>query len=117
MREVLVSHLRAATVVVGSNFRFGHRARGDVELLRQRGQQDGFAVEPIDLVEGMSSTIIRDLLAAGDVEAAACTRRPYRIQGEGGPGRRPRQSQAIPRLTCNRRLAAPFRLTGSTPES
>jgi riboflavin kinase / FMN adenylyltransferase len=83
VREVLVSHLRAATVVVGSNFRFGHRARGDVELLRQRGQQDGFVVEPIDLVEGMSSTVVRDLLAAGDVEAAArALGRPYRIQGE-----------------------------------
>ncbi len=81
--EVLVSRLRAATVVVGSNFRFGHRARGDVDLLRRLGQQNGFAVDGLDLVEGMSSTVVRELLSAGDVEAAALALgRPYRIQGE-----------------------------------
>jgi riboflavin kinase / FMN adenylyltransferase len=82
VREVLVDRLRAAAVVVGTNFRFGHRARGDVELLRNLGREYGFVVDGMDLVEGMSSTTIRDLLAAGDVEAAARgLGRPHRLEG------------------------------------
>jgi riboflavin kinase / FMN adenylyltransferase len=83
VREVLVSRLQAATVVVGSNFRFGYRARGDVDLLRRLGAEFGFTVNGLDLVDGMSSTVVRELLAAGDVEAAArALGRPYRIEGE-----------------------------------
>jgi riboflavin kinase / FMN adenylyltransferase len=82
VREVLVDRLRAAAVVVGTNFRFGHRARGDVELLHNLGREYGFVVDGMDLVEGMSSTTIRDLLAAGDVEAAARgLGRPHRLEG------------------------------------
>jgi riboflavin kinase / FMN adenylyltransferase len=83
VREVLVERLHASTVVVGSNFRFGHRARGNVDLLRTLGEQYAFVVDGLDLVEGMSSTVVRELLGSGDVEAAArALGRPYRIEGE-----------------------------------
>jgi riboflavin kinase / FMN adenylyltransferase len=82
VRTVLVERLRAAAVVVGANFRFGHRARGDVELLCTLGLEHGFAVEGLGLVDGVSSTIVRDLLAQGNVELAAKhLRRPHRVEG------------------------------------
>jgi riboflavin kinase/FMN adenylyltransferase len=82
VREVLVERLGAAAVVVGTNFRFGHRARGDIELLRTLGREHGFVVDGVDLVAGMSSTAVRDLIAQGDVEAAATgLGRPHRLAG------------------------------------
>jgi riboflavin kinase/FMN adenylyltransferase len=73
-------------IVVGPDFHFGRRAEGDVEKLRSRGKRDGFSVDvmaPIE-IDGavVSSTRIRNLLLAGDVEAAArLLGRPYSIRG------------------------------------
>ena len=64
------THLRgigAETVVAGEGFRFGHRRRGDLALLEELG----FEVRAISVVDGPSSTAIRDLLQAGDVVGAA----------------------------------------------
>jgi riboflavin kinase/FMN adenylyltransferase len=84
--DVLVEHLHAALVVVGENFRFGHRAAGDVTLLAQLGRSFGFGVEDAPLVtEGdtvFSSTYIRSCIDAGDVTAAAAALgRPHRLEG------------------------------------
>jgi len=84
--EVLVEHLHAAAVVVGENFRFGHRAAGDVALLRALGARFGFAAEAVPLVRGAdtaySSTYIRSCVAAGDVVgAAAALGREHRVEG------------------------------------
>jgi len=84
--DVLVEHLHAALVVVGENFRFGHRASGDVALLGRLGRTFGFTVESAPLVaEGdvvFSSTYIRSCVAAGDVAAAAAALgRPHRLEG------------------------------------
>ncbi len=57
----------ARTVVAGEDFRFGSGRGGDLELLRRLGLD----VRPVPLVEGVSSTRIRELLRAGDVEGAA----------------------------------------------
>lgn len=54
-------------VVAGSNFRFGRGRSGDLDLLRRLGLD----VRAVPLVEGASSTRIRDLLRAGEVERAA----------------------------------------------
>jgi len=68
----LVGRLDARVVSVGENFRFGNRARGDADLLRA---QDAFETRVVDLVQAdgelVSSTRIRALVAAGEVEAAA----------------------------------------------
>jgi riboflavin kinase/FMN adenylyltransferase len=72
--EVLVGQLRARAVVVGEDFHFGHRRRGNVELLASMGAGHGFEVEGLALIgiqAPVSSTRIRQLVAAGDVEAAA----------------------------------------------
>jgi riboflavin kinase/FMN adenylyltransferase len=84
--HMLVANLHAAAVVVGSNFRFGHRAAGDVDLLAQLGQQYGFAVESISLAGAAdttwSSTYIRSCIEAGDVASAAeALSRPHRVEG------------------------------------
>jgi len=77
VRRVLVAGLRARRVLVGSDFRFGRGGAGDVELLRRMGQELGFAVEEVADVASaedgrrVSSTWIRELLDAGDVERAA----------------------------------------------
>ncbi|MHA6781352.1 bifunctional riboflavin kinase/FAD synthetase [Pseudonocardia saturnea] len=84
--HVLVERLHAAAVVVGRNFRFGHRAVGDVALLSELGQRFGFAVEGLDLTgdDGVtfSSTYVRACIDAGDVAAAAAALgRPHRVEG------------------------------------
>jgi riboflavin kinase / FMN adenylyltransferase len=65
-------------VYAGEDFRFGAGRRGDVALLRRLG----FEVRPVTLVEGVSSSLIRELAAAGDVgEAAKLLGRPFELEG------------------------------------
>ena len=65
-------------VVAGEDFRFGRRRRGDLDLLRSLG----FGVEPVELVEGASSSTIRRLVAEGEVaEAAHPLGRPVEVEG------------------------------------
>ena len=51
VRLALVDRLHAAAVVVGENFRFGHRAAGDVALLAELGEKYGFTADPVHAVE------------------------------------------------------------------
>ncbi|GHE28289.1 riboflavin biosynthesis protein [Streptosporangium violaceochromogenes] len=85
VQTVLVDRLHAAGVVVGENFRFGHKAAGDVETLRNLGEKYDFVAEAVPLVsngEAISSTFIRDRLAAGDTDAVAqALGRPHRVEG------------------------------------
>ena len=102
--RVLVGALRARAVVVGENFRFGHRAAGDVALLRGMGAERGFEVDGLALAgEGgvtWSSTWIRQRIAAGEVEAAAgALGRPHRVEGVVVPG--DRRGAAIGYPTAN----------------
>jgi riboflavin kinase / FMN adenylyltransferase len=74
VRAVLVDRLHAARVVVGEDFRFGHKAAGDMTLLAELGEKYDFAVEGVPLLiehgVRVSSTEIRAKLAAGDVAGA-----------------------------------------------
>ncbi|MFG2054970.1 bifunctional riboflavin kinase/FAD synthetase [Micromonospora sp. NPDC048930] len=86
VHDILVEHLHAALVVVGANFRFGHKAAGDVALLERLGRTFGFGVEGAPLVAEagtvFSSTYIRSCVDAGDVAAAAAALgRPHRVEG------------------------------------
>ncbi len=75
--EILVDRIGARLVIVGEDFHFGHRRRGNVALLRRLGAELGFDVVGLGLVEvaaldgPVSSTAIRRLIAAGDVAGAA----------------------------------------------
>ena len=85
VQRVLVDALHAAAVVVGANFRFGHRAGGNVDTLRELGTTHDFTVDAVGLVGGdppWSSTIVRQAIARGDVAAAAeVLGRPHTVEG------------------------------------
>jgi riboflavin kinase / FMN adenylyltransferase len=92
VEDVLIGDLRASSVVVGENFRFGYKASGDVgdlvRIMRERGG-DGLAVEVRGDGAEISSTRIRELLARGEVaEAAGLLGRPYAVRGEVAVGDR-----------------------------
>lgn len=79
------------SVVVGEDFRFGHRAVGDVTTLADLGRSHGFTVDPVTLVGDQdlrwSSTRVRSLLVAGQVEAAAeILGRDHSVEGVVGHG-------------------------------
>lgn len=81
--RVLVSTLGAERVSVGENFRFGARARGNHELLASRPE---FSTRVVPLVEvdgeTVTSTRIRALIAAGEVETATrCLGAPFLLEG------------------------------------
>jgi len=86
VRTVLVERLHASAVVVGEDFRFGHKAAGDIALLEKLGEKYDYGAEglPLLTLDGVrtSSTAIRAMLAAGDVaEAAKALGRPHRVEG------------------------------------
>ncbi|MCW2655926.1 MAG: hypothetical protein JWR06_119 [Jatrophihabitans sp.] len=86
VHQALVDRLHASAVVVGENFRFGHKAAGDVALLEQLGHTFGFTTHGVALLrEGdtpMSATYVRSCVLAGDVATAAqVLGRPHRVDG------------------------------------
>lgn len=84
--HALVERLHAVDVVVGANFRFGHRAAGDVALLHRLGERFGFTAHGVPLLrEGetpLSATYVRTCVQAGEMHAAtAALGRPHRLDG------------------------------------
>ncbi|AJE81940.1 bifunctional riboflavin kinase/FAD synthetase [Streptomyces physcomitrii] len=88
--KVLIDRLHAKCVVEGPNFRFGHKAAGNVDFLRELGATYDYEVEVVDLfVTGeagggkpFSSTMTRRLVAEGEVAGAAeILGRPHRVEG------------------------------------
>src|ERR1700683_2368887 len=86
VRRILVETLHAQSVLVGENFRFGHKHAGDVALLRQLGAQHNFTVEciPPVIFRGItvSSTAVLDAVRDGNVALAGrLLGRPYALEG------------------------------------
>jgi len=76
--ESLLRRIGARMIAVGENFRFGRGAAGDTKTLAALG----FDVRPVPFVEGVSSSLIRRLLHAGEVEGAAkLLGRPAEVEG------------------------------------
>jgi riboflavin kinase / FMN adenylyltransferase len=112
--HVLVEPLHARHVVVGSNFRFGHRAAGNVALLGELGPSRGFTSEGVTLLELdgviISSTEVRSAVDAGDVaRAARMLGRPHQVDGIVVRGDRRGTQMGFPtaNLQVSRRLAVP----------
>ena len=83
IEDVLIGRLGAERVSVGENFRFGARAKGDPEMLAARSEFETRVV-PLVEVDGetVSSTRIRALIAAGDMEHAQhCLGAPFMVEG------------------------------------
>ena len=84
VQEVLVDKLGATHVSVGENFRFGKGAKGDPDLLRAQTEFETRVVPLVEVEdETVSSTHIRGLIAAGDVERASrFLGAPFMLEGE-----------------------------------
>jgi riboflavin kinase/FMN adenylyltransferase len=74
IERILVAGLRAGAILVGANFRFGHRGAGDERLLGEFGRRNGFDVGIVPPVEIggqiVSSSAVRNVVSGGDVAAA-----------------------------------------------
>jgi riboflavin kinase/FMN adenylyltransferase len=86
IHQVLLGALGAKLIVVGNNFRFGRDREGDVTALRQEGLRHDFEVDAVELLHGeraaVSSSAIRSLLAAGEVERVEeALGRPFELRG------------------------------------
>jgi riboflavin kinase/FMN adenylyltransferase len=95
---ILVERLGARRVSVGENFRFGAKAKGDPQLLASRPEFETRVV-PLVEVEGetVSSSRIRALVAAGEVELAMrCLGAPFLMQGRVSEGDRRGRSLGFP---------------------
>jgi phosphoribosyl 1,2-cyclic phosphate phosphodiesterase len=91
VEQILLRDLQVKAVLVGENFRFGHKQAGDVRVLSGLGAKHGFEVVVVPPVvyrgEVVSSTIIRREIACGDVShAARLLGRPFVLTGEVVPG-------------------------------
>jgi riboflavin kinase/FMN adenylyltransferase len=78
---------RLRSICVGANFVFGHKRSGNVELLRRLGGELNFTVHEVAAVsldgKRVSSTRIRERIAAGDLDAASqMLGRPYSLSGQ-----------------------------------
>ena len=87
IEEVLVKKLNAKHIIVGNDFRFGHKRIGDVKLLESYGHDKGIEVTIVNLIEisgkKISSTGIRKLLISGKIsEANNLLGKPFSIQGK-----------------------------------
>ena len=116
VRRHLVAGLDVRCVAVGAGFRFGHRAAGTTETLAELGERYGFEtrVVPILEIDGLPvrSSVIRELLARGEVErAATLLGRPHEIEGTVVPGDGRGRTIGIPtaNLSVTDRLAVPAR--------
>lgn len=106
VRDVLVRSLDAKAVLVGDNFRFGHKHAGDTRLLRELGAELGFSVEVIPAVSlrgaVVSSSQIRRLVEGGDVSRACrMLQRPFALEGEIVHGHGIGAKQTVPTLNLS----------------
>ena len=86
IERVLVRGLAVRHLIIGDDFRFGRGRAGDFDMLKEAGAAHGFGVEAMHTVdidgERVSSSAVREALAAGDLEhAARLLGRPYNIAG------------------------------------
>jgi riboflavin kinase / FMN adenylyltransferase len=105
--RILKKKLHAREVHEGYNFRFGHKAAGDVSVLAQLGQEMGFEVKvyPEQKLRGepVSSSHIRKLIGEGRVSRARhLLARPFRILGTPGRGRGLGSKYTVPTINLAR---------------
>ncbi len=103
VKSLLVDRLGARAVLVGDNFRFGHKQAGDVAVLRELGRRYGFETDIVDTVtcrgRMVSSSGIREVIRQGNVSLAArLLRRPYTLEGDVVRGHGVGSKQTVPTL-------------------
>jgi riboflavin kinase/FMN adenylyltransferase len=106
--RLLVEGLNTRWLLVGEDFRYGHKRAGDIDLLRRSGRRYGFEVETIaDVPDAsgrrISSSDLRQALATGDLARAHdLLGHAYRITGRIGHGRK--LGRTIGYRTLNQRV-------------
>jgi riboflavin kinase/FMN adenylyltransferase len=105
-RGILVEALDARSILVGANFRFGHKHAGDTRLLKELGRRLGFDVEEIPSVTfrgiAVSSSAIRRLVESGEVaRAGRLLGRPYTLEGDVVRGHGVGSKQTVPTLNLS----------------
>ena len=105
--RILKKKLRACEIHEGYNFRFGHKAAGDVKTLTDFGGEMGFSVKVFDEMtlrgESVSSSQIRKLLSAGRVSRARhLLGRPFAILSTPGRGRGYGSKYTVPTINLSR---------------
>jgi riboflavin kinase/FMN adenylyltransferase len=103
VRDILVARLGVRAVLVGSNFRFGHRQAGDTKRLMELGAACGMFTEVIPAIKvrgcQISSSEIRRLVTAGNVtRAGRLLGRPYSLEGDIVSGFGIGSAQIVPTL-------------------
>lgn len=103
IKEILAEQLHAKYIVVGSDFRYGHHRKGDVQLLKALSKEFGYEVEVLDkeCLDGkpVSSTRVRDMLKQGNVKmAGALLGYPYYVSGKVIKGHQIGRTIGIPTL-------------------
>lgn len=105
--EILKKRLHAREVHEGYNFHFGHKAAGNVEMLREFGREMGFEVQDYPEMrlrgESVSSSHIRKLLSEGRVSRARhLLARPFSILSTAGRGRGYGSKYTVPTINLAR---------------
>jgi riboflavin kinase/FMN adenylyltransferase len=105
--QILKNKLKACEVHEGYNFRFGHKAAGDVNTLTDFGREMGFTVKIFDRMtlrgESVSSSQIRKLLTDGRVSRARhLLGRPFAILSTPGRGRGYGSKYTVPTINLSR---------------
>lgn len=103
VERVLLEKLHAGAVVVGGNFRFGHRHAGDIETLKRLGERHGFEVVAARSVlvggSAVSSSRVRECVRKGAMdEARHLLGRPYALEGAIVHGHGIGAKQTVPTL-------------------
>lgn len=103
VEQVLVRKLDVRAVLVGHDFRFGHKQSGNVQVLEKLGEKFGFTTEVVEAVtlrgHLVSSTVLRRLIEKGRVaQAGRLLERPYALEGEVVPGHGIGSKQTVPTL-------------------
>ncbi|MGA2960162.1 MAG: bifunctional riboflavin kinase/FAD synthetase [Candidatus Korobacteraceae bacterium] len=105
--QIISTALHAVEVHEGFNFRFGHRAEGNLDRLREYGARLGFTVRAYDALQARgyvaSSSQVRDLIAAGQLAPARhLLARPFRIYSNPGRGRGYGHKYTVPTINLSR---------------
>ncbi len=109
VQQIVVDVLGAKIVLVGENFRFGHKQAGDTRVLAELGERYGYRVDIVDVVQcrgrAVSSTEVRRRIESGEVALASrFLGRPYALSGEVISGHGIGAKQTVP--TLNLRTAS-----------
>ena len=114
VEDVLFNGLAVRHVLVGDDFRFGHRGAGNFETLSRAGERFGFGVSRVDTVQHdgarVSSTRVREALAAGELAlAGSLLGRPYAVCGRVRMGQQLGRTIGFPtaNIACGRNRFAP----------